>query len=586
MAALIVVGFVGTSLLKMGASDQLGAVLYSSSGSARDAAQSGITAAIHELSVDIAVDPDALSEMLVRLNAYIDLDYPKPQGVDSAVCYLKGGPNSWEDLSASQKYRVYIDGIDFQTNANCRIALVAEGMNQGGGKASAVAVYDIAGLIQTPTNEWDDMKAMYMEDGVAITFRAPIIVNGDIRLSDACTFGGNASGSTFNGKFRLQDDSNLANPAMDFLGEYHFNGNAYFGTEPAIKWLAVAPFDTGSFNINGSAGFKYGLWLDGGSPLFDTPTSISITGESWWLEELVARPMSENFPDVTYADFNGQRINHNNIFNYNNPIQINKGTNNGDANLDQATILNALDFPITPCELSIHPEIIPDDVIDTIDDGLGGSGSSLTATMLNDYPRNWNGFAVIKCVGQVVVEVKANDPLITNKVIILVPNGSTLLPSATPGVEGRIPDIQVITDGSGDVVAPPSGHITIINMGGDVSNWGGAASYRGLLYHQSGDTEIGGANNNGINGIFGAMYGKNVGTYLWHPKSETNGDIGGSGAITFDPTVFQELDVTQVDANGVEQPFIEKVNCGNTPNPNAGNLTASKITPTIMSQAL
>ncbi len=49
LAALIVVGFIGTALTKMNSSDQMGNALYSTSASARSAAKSGMISAIHRL---------------------------------------------------------------------------------------------------------------------------------------------------------------------------------------------------------------------------------------------------------------------------------------------------------------------------------------------------------------------------------------------------------------------------------------------------------------------------------------------------------------------------------------------------------
>lgn len=613
MAALIVVGFIGTSLIKMSFSDTIGGVLYSESGAARDAANSGITAAIHELNVDIAVDPTALSEVLFRLNAYMDLDKPNPRGADSTICFLKGSPTTWEYLTSdlSQGYRVYIDGFEFVNDHDCKLSLVSEGFSDGGGRATTVALYSITDLYRIPSSNWNDMSAIYMEDDVAIDFKAPIVVNGDVYLSAKTTWDAGATQSYFNGKFRTQTVADPDEP-MDFQGEFIFNGNTYFGKMPVIKLAANVSHnntrqglindvlyananwgDTGSFVINADVGFRHGVWIGTpnlhyyGTNGLSIPSYLKITGESYWIGWLGAvygdsLPADQN---VSWADFGGKTVTYNGWFDYSRGFYKNQGASNFTSSLSEESILTQLGFPVNPCELVIHPEIIPDSLIKEINDGLGGSTDQLTGRMLNSYTPNWNGFAVIKCDGNVDVidsSSVATGHVITNKVILLVPTSTQLQPSSVGSFAGKIPPVKIVKNPDGSINRAQSGHLTIINTGGIVKDFGGTDSYRGLLYAQSGQTTIGGACNAGADGLYGSLYASTGGTYTWHPQRASFDGVGAKNAITFDPTVFEDLDVTDDAGN----PFIEKVGCDASSDPSAGELTADKIDPRFISQAL
>lgn len=598
MAALVVVGFIGTSLIKMSFSDTLGGVLYSESGAARDAANSGITAAIHELNVDITVDPDALSEVLFRLNAYMDIDKPIPHGRDSAICYIKGSPTTWNYLTSdlSQGYRVYIDGFEFVNDYDCKLSLVSEGFSDGGGRATTVALYSIADLYRIPSSDWDDMSAIYFEDDVAIEFQAPIVVNGDCYFSSGTKFLTNATNSTFNGRFRLQSMPN-SDPDMPFKGEYTINGNAYFGMSPDLYPAASVvdgsgtlpnDADTGSLIVNGKAGFKHGIWLQGhsGSGTTLAPNYLQVTEESYWMGWIGTFGWAYGYPASTFADLNGQMVTHNSAFPYNSTLLQNKGASNPNGSLTENYILNELGFSTSRCDLEIHPEIIPNSVIVEIDDGNSGTTDELTGRMLNNYPANWNGFAVIKCGSQVnMIDSSTIDPahVVTNKVIILVPTSTTLQPSSVGAFAGRIPPVRIVRNLDGSINRAQSGHITVINTGGIVADFGGTDSFRGLIYTQSGQTTIGGACNAGADGLFGSLYASAGGTYTWHPKRLDNTG-NGKNSITFDPTVLEDLDVYDADGN----PFIEKAgdDCDTDPDPSAGELTADKIDPKFLSQAL
>ncbi len=175
MAALIVTGLIGTALLKMGSSDQLASHFYSSSESARLAARSGVISATSTLG---SSNPDTIAKMLTIINQYVSA--ANPDTLSDIFLWLKGGSNSWETLSSSQKYRVSIAAFHPET---FEISLISEGVGTGGSRAEAMAVYDLSGLTRVvatniaaiPTN------ALQMDNG-AFEFDVPLIVNGNTSL--------------------------------------------------------------------------------------------------------------------------------------------------------------------------------------------------------------------------------------------------------------------------------------------------------------------------------------------------------------------------------------------------------------------
>lgn len=617
LSALMVVGFIGTSLIKLSQNDNIGAVLYSSSSEARDAARSGITAASHALSADAGGNQAKLDAILFRLNAYMDLKNPKPQGVDSSICYIIGSPNTWSSLTAgsTQKFRVYIDGFDFQNSNDCRISLVSEGMSGNGGRATAVAVLDIMGLSQNATSSWNDMHAIYMEDGINMTFRSPISLNGNARLSNMTSFGGYATGSVFNGKFR-SETGNGPDHSMSFEGEYLFNDNCYFGTQLNIQRTnvpaTVSPIiaasglgDSGWIKINASAGFRYGAYIDGFSS--ELPEFLSVSGNTYWLESASCANWTTNA--IGWIDLQQQTLYQDGNFDFTIATLKNKkmkpaplqaevadDANIVDRSLTEEKILRTLGFTVDPCEIVLDLSLLPNiNDIPKIGGSTSGGTVNLTATMMNSFATNWNGFALVKCDGNVEV-IDDNITEITNKIIILVPPGSTIRPSSMTNVAGQIPNVKVVRNGAG-VRKEASGHVTIINNGGTLADWGGADTYRGFLYNKSGSMTVGGAMNAGVDGLFGSIYmAKETGSVLWHaydaatynPSRGLTEKKDVKGTITYDPTVFEELDIT-VDG----KPFIKKVTRGNhslecdaSENAEAGKLTAEKIDPSFLSLAL
>ncbi len=235
IAALLVTGFIGTSLIKMATADRLSGIYFSSSESARSAAKSGLTAALVRIGSTQQATKDSI---LAILNNYMKT--PNPDTLSNATNYKKiwinGGPNSapsdkqWQSLSSGsvEKFRTRIDAFRYNGPNDCYITLVSEGIGAGGSKSSAMGVYQLTNLGLGTTTSNVPTNAIQMDNG-AFEFNVNLVVNGNTSLKNGMDV--NSTGqSTFNGTFRL-DSLNGTAGVLQFTngsGRYNFKQNSYF----------------------------------------------------------------------------------------------------------------------------------------------------------------------------------------------------------------------------------------------------------------------------------------------------------------------------------------------------------------------
>ncbi len=290
MAALIVTGLVGTALLKMGTSDQLSSSFYSSSESARLAARSGVISATSNIG---SSNPDTITKMLKLFNEYVSA--ANPDTLSDESLWLKGGSNSWENLSSSQKYRVRIAAFHPDS---FEISLISEGIGAGGSRSEAMAVYDLRGLTRivgtntgtVPTN------ALQMDNG-AFEFNVPLIVNGNTSVRRGMAIW---APSHFRGTLRCDtllnpdgskeiDDVIFSGGILEVDSSAYFAGQAGGGGANAI-FHGDAGFDGLFFFQNADITFdatgnsKYifagGTNIDGGTSLDMETNSIEVYNTS------------------------------------------------------------------------------------------------------------------------------------------------------------------------------------------------------------------------------------------------------------------------------------------------------------------
>ena len=224
MGALLVVGFIGISMVKMAFTDQKVDILYSSSESARISAKSGITATIASISSD---NSDTLTKYLKILNNYIAA--ANPDTLPDSLIWLQGGPNSWDTLSNNQFYRVRLNGFN---RDNFEISLVSDGIGMGKSRATVVALYSIKGLKYRVINSTIPTNALQIDNG-AFEFDAPVVINGNTSIKKGSKIWDPAY---FHGHLRL--DTLVRSNGTKEIGAITFSGgplkvdsSAYFAGE-------------------------------------------------------------------------------------------------------------------------------------------------------------------------------------------------------------------------------------------------------------------------------------------------------------------------------------------------------------------
>lgn len=235
MAALVVTGFVGAALLKLSQTDRIGAILYSSSESARSAARSGIISALTRIGT---ADVDSQAVILDILNTYMEADIPDTLS-DPQYLWIKGGPSSWQTISSNQKFRVKLTAFHPLSH---EVTLVSDGLGAGNSKATAVATYKLKNLGLTSTTTTKPRNAIQMDNG-AFEFNVNLEVNGNTNVKKGMTV--NDGYAIFNGTFRQDTLINGANKYIEtivfntkpayFNGPTYFAGGGYFGAISAAN---------------------------------------------------------------------------------------------------------------------------------------------------------------------------------------------------------------------------------------------------------------------------------------------------------------------------------------------------------------
>lgn len=578
IAALLVTGLIGTSLIKMATSDRMGGIHFSNSVSARSAAKSGLTAALMRIGSANVATRDSI---LTILNTYA-----KAANADTLSNYkmlwICGGPNSapvdsqWKSLSPGslEKFRTRIDAFNKTT---FEITLVSEGVGLGGSRSAAIGVYRLSGLGRTASTDWGDQNAIDLEDDCALDLRGPITINGDSRFSKDVDFDEWTSGSVFNGRFTSQSSNS---GTMIFKGKFTFKKSAFFGSIPDVQALStpIAGSYMSYLSLEGKSGFPFGSWVSGGTFGIDASADIrmsSDTSDSYWGGAPIVR-------NSGYKEF--YRLNNNKIYSRFTPIftsaaAINPGTITSMPGMTESTIKTALRMP-PPCPYTVNIGVIPDDkkvIVNTLKSSMTAKDFEQIRT--DNMDKVWNGFTVIEVVSGGYMEVVDTDvddnsgSSILSKFIVIVSGDGKFQPTSG----GKSFSVNVTTSNLAN-----SGHFTLICNGGTIQNIGGWNQFRGLFYSKSGTFCVGGSSNS-VENVYGSIYAKTGSVLRWYPKFPTS-----NAFITFDQTVFTDLDVEgQEDPASTTTPKNKKFltrSCGSAPSSSTDIvLTGSRIVPRIYS---
>ncbi len=255
MAALIVTGFIGVSMMKMVSGDRITNALYSSSASARSAAAAGITSAIYRFQ-----DP---SDTLIRI---LQRRIRARQRTDvlSHDWWLRGSSNSYDTLEGMIQYRTKLLAFDTST---FNVTLQSEAIGKGGSRAHSLSIYHLDGLAFSnggaaslyPTN------ALHCGGGMG-EINATINIFGGAYVRDSATFNTGAGIShIYNAPFRTN-----RNPDGDmFIKGFTFHTPAYFGVPLRfngnnLRFKAGAAFEEDVTNSG-----SYDMYVDSGNVYFN-----------------------------------------------------------------------------------------------------------------------------------------------------------------------------------------------------------------------------------------------------------------------------------------------------------------------------
>ncbi len=522
LAALIVTGFVSTALLKISSSDRISNVNYSTSATARSAALSGIIAAIAELEENTA-------STVVTLQRWVNNPTNSPEEISTGTL---------GDLS----YTVDLLAFDSET---FNVTLKAEGIGRANSRASVVSVYHLDGLDYELQRNWDDDNALHVEDGVSINFKGPIEVNGGIRLSSSSDFDAYARGSVFNGTFRSED----ATSSMVFKGLYTFNDNAYFGTKPYLQNGTV-----------GDPSVRFGKFVFGADAESGFPTGAKDANDNKEIDVDKPSYIFGASSGVSYSEINFVTA--------------------PNTSSDKNEMLESLGFDLVSNEITIHPEVIPSQLINPVNSINTNKINNNSTT--HDY-KEWHGFIVLETASTFTVGSSGGISIAAGKKVILLVKHQIEMTANQSLFSVEVDEKTDPTDPEYPVDASNSGHFTVIVMsGGKVNNFGGWDEFRGLYYRLDGKMIIGGSANIGIRNLYGAVYAKNSGSnnlIQWYPQNNQ------SGVLTYDPTVYEDLDLVGDMVNGNKyfltrsDDAISGVNDGKT-------LVASTIEGSLVSQSM
>ncbi len=498
LAALIVVGFIGTALTKMSSSDQMGNALYSTSASARSAAKSGMISAIHRLE-------NGDGSNLELLQDWVDLNINTPVIITSGI------------ISDNQSFETSLLAFDIE---NFNITLQTHGIGKGGARATITSVVHLDGLDWATEYDWGNENAIFLGDGLSLNTHGALNIDGNVYVGTGANinFDANIHGSTFKKSFIVAKaaDENASvvitagiKPQVDIT----FEGPAYFGTKPFID---------GNINLHFEdlSGFQYGAKMTGGG------NHIGLMNNSYW---------SGNANIATSAgEVNGTSSP--------DPVLYHNGTYTAASNTNNATVtlgvtdasgavnLNfeeELGIELDQCEFMVDPSVIPSSAIHHWTTGSAVFTEDSAETWWQGKEL-WNDFLVIQL--DATMDLGDNGGTFDRKMIVLV-NGEELKPAT-----GSVFDCG------------PNANFTIINNnGGEVRNIGGWDYYRGYMWSGEGSRFLLGGAGVPVKNIDGAIHAvKGVHQVEWFPEPST-------ATINYVKEVIEEL-----DHNG----FITKTNCG------------------------
>lgn len=543
MAALIITGFIGTSLLRLTHSDKMSGVLYSSSESARYAARSGIVAAVSRLGT---TNPDSIANILNLLNSYASAD--NPDTLNDSVIWLNGGPDSWQNLSSTQKYRTRIEGFN---SDNFEISLISDGVGQGNSRATAVALYSLRGLGNAVGNSNAPINALQMDNG-NFEFNCQFTVNGNTSVKDNITLNNDG---IFNGFVRIDS---LTKPDGSKVASRVVLGN------PTVFDSAV--YFAGGIRDNGASilQFNHNVGFDGRVDYISNVTlKFSDSSKVYFNDTVMGQTSNASDVNGAYIFAHGT----NNTFKSNSAGDI-KG-------LDIFTNEN----PASPSSFQNYPYDVPAEmgISGTPDPVIHFNRSIIDTSKI--YKKlsvaKWSGLITSDTLRKWYNEASAAGKLWNNGFMVIQFKGNTPdynpfkdAPGATPFDKRVIflidnPNVRLYDFYESNMVSGIS-VIFLSNYNTNENIFNTTSNFRGFFYIKESTKRVTFARSKTIRG---ALY--------FGPGATTKFDGPGLVTITWDSTAVKAIDSTGIfsDSTGSETDSIILVD-------------TDRIRPDILSQAL
>jgi len=503
IAALLVVGFIGTALMKMGQHDVIGGSDYYQASRARVAAKAGLQ--------KFERITNQLPDSIVRVLYYMVIDTFSSR-------WVVGNENTFEDMGNGSSYRVKMIDVD---SSNFTALLQAEG-RIGNSKTTLNAVYELGNLeIKRNVTVPQDF-ALYIGKTNSFNMYGPIDVNGKTRISGDVDFDALASGSRFRQLFR----SSVENSYQMWRGTYTFDTIAYFGTE-----------------VRADGNTHFYLMKESG---FDP--RVAMTGSNNTMDFYGDVYANANFTGSIELDAHNHDIVVTTAFNIGSP---NPGWSNynlvqtGLTGANAQDLRDSLGIPKTECMPTLDISKIPAGSIlswnSLRNSGLGGGSSILTSPWVyapgwnevdgkmanniweyaNSNGKLWNGYAVVSVDQQCIATEGPTNVTFTKKIIFVVRNTKVLQ-----------------ADGNGDMfrTSADASLVLYAQTGGQLQNIGHWGFARGYIYAATGATLAMGGSLAPFDPFVGALHVADGATMSWYPAV-----MGGAPTLTYDSTVIEDL---------------------------------------------
>lgn len=496
IAVLLVVGFIGTALLRMGRRDLIGGIDYYKATEARVAAKAGLQKFEHI----IENLPDSILQVVYDMA--IDTFTSK---------WIVGDGNTYESLFGKSEYRVQAKAFD-PTSFIMHVESEAKTANS---RSTINAVYHLGNLrIDSDSGVVDDF-ALYIGDVASFSMLGPVDIDGGTYINGNVNWDFHASGSRFRGPFQTSIETNQ----QMWRGDYTFDTIVYFGTR-------VTSDGGTNFTMLDKVGFDPRTEMQGSANTFTFHNTVYTNA---------------NITGAVSLDALGNRVVHNTSFEPGSPSPgwVNANfESSGYSGAKTMDLRDSLGFEKNVCmpdvDLSVINSIampwskfahnagnlLPASEVATGWWQLDGRMADAIYDFADANNLIWNGYCVLNIDAQIEADWGRGD-MFSEKMIVIVGNGEKYQPSASARHFGTTDSASLML-----YVAP----------GGEVQNIGSWEFLRGYLYVDSGATCAIAGNGSSFDPLVGAIHAQDDAKLSWYPMVTP-----GTPTITYDKSLLTEL---------------------------------------------